>query len=289
MLIDTGFDQAECREALLNGLKEAEVKLSDIDYFITHVHGDHSGLVSELVTEENKVYCSRIDAGILQNTMSSKYWQEIDAVFESNGFPASRSTETGNRVKGFISGCNINFTFVNEGSVLQAGQYKLSCVMTPGHSPGHVCLYEADRKIFFSGDHILADISPNITSWLEMEDSLGCYLNSLDKVKQLDIDLVLPGHRSIIRDHKERISELKEHHRKRLAEILIILEKGPLNAYHVASQMKWDLKYDLWEQVASFQKWFATGEAIAHIEHLVKKRKLNKIQTADQILYELVT
>ena len=55
---------------------------------------------------------------------------------------------------------------------------------------------------------------------------LKAYLESLDKVYQLDIELVLPGHREVFRNAKERIQELKDHHRKRLDEIIAILEKG---------------------------------------------------------------
>lgn len=286
LLIDTGFHQAECREALLAGLKEADVKLSEIDYFITHVHGDHSGLVCELAAQESKIYCSQIDAQILQATMSSAYWQEMDALFGRHGFPVTRSQEAGNRVQGYISGGDMNFTFLVEGYELKIGQYRLSCVMTPGHSPGHVCLYEPVHKLLFAGDHILADISPNITVWREMEDSLGQYLQSLDMVKKMDVDLVLTGHRSLINDHQARILELQAHHQLRLEEILIILINGPLNAYQVASHMKWDLSYDFWEQVPPFQKWFATGEAIAHLEHLVQIKKLTKLEQAECILYE---
>ncbi len=287
LLIDTGFHQRECREALLTGLKEADVELSEIDYFITHVHGDHSGLVCELALAESKVYCSQTDAEILKATMGSEYWHGMDQFFKQHGFPVLRSSDAGNRVQGYISGSDMNFTFVNEGYELKIAQYSLSCIMTPGHSPGHVCLYEPYQKLLFAGDHILADISPNITAWREMEDSLGEYLQSLEKINQLDVNLVLPGHRSLISDHQRRIIELKEHHWQRLAEILLILESGPLSAYQIAGQMKWDLTYDDWEQVPSFQKWFATGEAIAHLEYLVHRNYLDKTEQADYIFYKL--
>jgi len=61
-----------------------------------------------------------------------------------------------------------------------------------------MCLYEPDKKIFVSGDHILADITPNISTWNELANPLKEYLSSLDKVYPLDVSLVLPGHRSLI-------------------------------------------------------------------------------------------
>jgi hypothetical protein len=53
-----------------------------------------------------------------------------------------------------------------------------------------------------------------------------------------------------------------------LNEVAAILEKGPQHAYRVASRMTWDLKADSWEAFPRAQKWFATGEAIAHLRYL---------------------
>ena len=64
------------------------------------------------------------------------------------------------------------------------------------------------KKILISGDHILSDITPNIQCWSDQEDPLKNYLASLDKVYQLDVDLVLPGHRRVFKNFRERISEL---------------------------------------------------------------------------------
>lgn len=287
LLIDTGFDWPECEEALRSQLTQLGVNLCDLDFFITHVHGDHSGLVYKLAVQDAAVYASETDARILHSTMTSEYWQKVDAIFSMHGFPLNKSSESGNRVQGYISGSELNFIFVNDGDMLQIGPYQFSCIMTPGHSPGHVCLYEAEKKLFFSGDHILNDISPNITVWLEAEDSLGNYLQSLDRVHELDVQLVLPGHRSMISNHRARILELKRHHEIRLAEILCILQNGSMNAYQVAGFMNWDLSYNSWEEFPSFQKWFATGEAIAHLEHLEHTQKIRKTETRNHILYEL--
>jgi hypothetical protein len=87
----------------------------------------------------------------------------------------------------------------------------------------------------------------------------------------MEIDLVLPGHRRLITDHKRRIAELKEHHERRLREVLSILGNDPRTAFQVASRMTWDLDCDSWEEFPRAQKWFATGEAIAHLRYLQRK------------------
>ena len=80
----------------------------------------------------------------------------------------------------------VDFTYVNDGDVLHYGGYHLQMVETPGHTPGHMCLYDADKKILFCGDHILGTITPNICIELSTENPLNDYLESLKKVEQLD-------------------------------------------------------------------------------------------------------
>jgi len=88
----------------------------------------------------------------------------------------------------------------------------------------------------------------------------------------MEIDLVLPGHRRLITDHRTRIAELKEHHERRLKEVFSILGDDPRTAFQVASRMTWDLDCDSWEEFPRAQKWFATGEAIAPLRYLERKR-----------------
>lgn len=102
---------------------------------------------------------------------------------------------------------------LREGDPIEIGDFSFRCIETPGHSPGHTCLYEPKRKILISGDHILSDITPNITIWPEMQDSLQKYLASFRMVCNLGVKLVLPGHRSIMDDLKGRIKALQEHPR----------------------------------------------------------------------------
>lgn len=56
--------------------------------------------------------------------------------------------------------------------MIEIGDLHIRCVATPGHSPDHVSLYEANNKILVAGDHILFDITPNIAYWMQMEDAL---------------------------------------------------------------------------------------------------------------------
>ncbi len=89
--------------------------------------------------------------------------------------------------------------------IIEAGDRTLRCIETPGHSFGHTCLYDAQKKVLFSGDHILSDITPNVQGWFPDWDPVAEYLKSLEKVSSLDVEVVLPGHRRVFRDMRGRI------------------------------------------------------------------------------------
>ena len=165
LLVDTGFNWAECKAAQLEAIAGLGLDWADIDFFITHVHGDHSGLVYALASPNSRVYCSQIDAEILQACMTRQYWLHINNTFVKSGFPPELIGEQGDTIKNFISGDELAFSYVKDGDRLEIGRYQLVCVSTPGHSPGHMCLYEPDHKLLLSGDHILAGITSNITTW----------------------------------------------------------------------------------------------------------------------------
>ena len=66
-----------------------------------------------------------------------------------------------------------------------------------------------------------------------------------------------------------------------------ILGKGSKNAYQVASQMSWDINYDSWDLFPVFQKWFATGEAIAHLKYLEERGLVQGKICGHQIVFSL--
>jgi len=275
LIIDTGWNQEECLNAMQAGLRELGVDIRKTDLFITHLHADHLGLAPFLASETSTIYFNQPDADRIR---SGTLWDDLLNFTRLNGFPESKLKGAIDSHPGFKFGLKkeVPFHILRDGDRINIGDKEFWCVETPGHTRGHMCLYEPRTKIFLAGDHLLNDISPTIQSWSDDWDPLEEYLKSLDKVYQFDIELVLPGHRSIINHYKERIQELKSHHQKRLEEIISILGKGSQDAYQIASQMTWDIMYDSWELFPISQKWFGMGEAIAHLKYLVQKGTIQK-------------
>jgi len=288
LIIDTGMNREECRSVLSTGLAELEVDLNQADFFITHLHADHLGLVSAIAADSSKIYFNQPDADIIHNEAGA--WEEYASFAVSNGFPEDgvrRAIQSHPGVK-YSAQSYRDFQILREGDVISIGNYSFQCIETPGHTPGHLCLYEPEQKIFISGDHILGNITPNISLFSDDENPLKEYLLSLDKVYNYDVRLVLPGHRTSFTNFRERIEELKHHHEVRANEVLAILEKdNSADAFHIAAQMTWDMSYESWELFPLMQKWFATGEAIAHLKYLEEEGKIRREIKGQKVLFSL--
>ncbi|MBW2308872.1 MAG: MBL fold metallo-hydrolase [Deltaproteobacteria bacterium] len=286
LIIDTGMNREECMKAMQDGLSELGVDLRETDFFITHLHADHLGLVSNLATNSSTIFFNQPDADRISGGF---LWDDMINFAGKSGFPENELRAALHNHPGYKYSPkgHVTFHILKEDNTISIGDYVFTCVETPGHTRGHMCLYESGKKIFISGDHILHDITPNIQLWSNKENPLNEYMASLDKVYGLDIELVLPGHRIIFRNCKKRIQELKKHHQHRADEVLSLLENGGQNAYQVASRMSWDITYASWDLFPVAQKWFATGEAIAHLKYLEEKGMVQREMRDHTIVFSL--
>jgi len=289
LIIDTGLNREECMDAMRIGLSKLGVNLRKTDFYITHSHADHFGLVSSLATESSKIYFNKPDAEEVEMAAKGGLWDDMGKYARLNGFPEEELKAALNNNPGHKYGSKLAVPLIilKEGDTISIGEYLFKGVATPGHTRGHMCLYEPDKRLLVSGDHILGDVTPNIQSWSDQGNPLYDYLASLDKVYELDVEVVLPGHRGILKNFRERVRELKKHHKKRAEEVLSILKKGSRNAFQVALEMKWNINAESWDLFPAQQKLFATGEAMAHLKYLVEKGMITKEMLDGKTVYSL--
>lgn len=268
VLIDTGFRQEEGRQALFSGLAELGVDSRDVDVVLTHLHADHSGLAPEVVGDTGWIYVSGLDRAYLESAGAAR-WAKNDEFYISEGFPPELLAQNrANPARALAPVPTKRYRTLEPGSVIEAGTRRLTCLFTPGHTPGQFCFWDEAEGILFTGDHVLFDISPNITPWAGMDNALGAYLDSLRAVRELPVRLALPGHRRP-GALKPRVDELLEHHARRLDEVVAVLRELPdCTAYQAASRMTWRIRSKNWEDFPLAQKWFAVGECVAHLDHL---------------------
>ncbi len=290
ILIDTGFRRPECYESLTAGIKEIGIDMGKTDILLTHLHGDHTGLAPDIVVPGTRVFISRTELPYMLKSIRSEGREKDRAVFLRMGFSEIEvgSLKNNDAWKMASDDEFTDYLPIDAGDVFTAGDYTLEAVSTPGHTPEHMCFWIKDRQILFTGDHVLFDISPNITGWRGVDDSLGDYLNSLREIDKYDVQLALPGHRET-GDFHARIAVLINHHEKRLEECLDVLRANPgISTYDLTGKMTWKIRCNSWEDFPLGQKWFAVGECHAHIRHLEKLGKARGDYDQDVVKYYAV-
>ncbi len=295
LLVDTGWNTDATLDSLKRQLAEIDINLKEINQIvITHIHLDHCGLAGRLKQLSG--------AKIAQHHLQKKYFEQryfnMDTLLAQmkqwlhiNGVPADelpnlQTTSVG--AARLVAPASPDITF-RGGETIPFGSFNFKVIWTPGHSPGHICLYEPTQKILFSGDHVLPTITSNIGLHPQSTSNpLGDFLNSLNIVNELEVNLVLPGHENPITDLQKRVDELLLHHEQRKAAILEILTPEPKTAYRISMEMTWLLDatvngvkgcdLGLWD------KRLALLETLSHLELSRIDGKVNKF-TRDSIVF----
>jgi glyoxylase-like metal-dependent hydrolase (beta-lactamase superfamily II) len=286
LLIDAGFDIPEAFAALRDGLRFSGFGFKDIaQIVITHIHPDHYGLADKLKQMSGATLAL---SDIEKEFIDSRYaktddlLKEMKHLFESSGVPEedlSELTEASMAVRQFVGVVKPDITLKN-GDKITVDSSEFKVVLTPGHSPGHICLYEPKRKLFFSGDHILPDIFPHVGLHPQSgENPLGDFFNSLEVLANLEVNFIFPGHGSVFSGFKLRLGELFRHHEQRQLTMTRIIENEMKTAYQIATEMPWMPSGEAvkFEKLSTFDKRLAVMETLAHLKLLVIEGKAEKI------------
>lgn len=285
-LIDAGPNLPNSEEYLEAYLDSMGVQFKDIKrLIITHAHPDHIGLASriqELSGAEVFLHEQEIEKLILQNPAAS----ERAGLLRQAGIPGDVVEQLAqwnkeNRSR-FMTKLDMNTVIPLKGREtfgFESG--KLEVIFTPGHSPGHICLYDPERKFLFSGDHILANISPN--PLLELapggqgrSKSLLQYLDSLRKVTQKPLEMVYPGHGSPFSDYPEALDRFYHYFRQREEAVFQLVGQQGKTAYEVA--------YELYPDMQGVDIFLGVSKAMGHLDLLVDEGRVRETEV-DGILY----
>lgn len=300
LLIDTGFRNQGCLDSMMAGINELGLDMSKTDILLTHLHSDHAGLAPVLAEPTSRVYLSRGEVPWLCGESQWTLWMEdnrryvragfskeqvMNIIKHSNEKQAAAAEKSSMAEKMSAASKFEDYLPIDEGDEFICGDYCLKAVATPGHTPLHMCFWLENEKIMLTGDHVLFDITPNITLWQGVDDSLGDFLESLRKIDGYDVELALPGHRGR-GDFHERVDQLIKHHDRRLDECLGIVEKNPgLSVYDIAGRMSWKIRCSSWEDFPMGQKWFAVGECHSHLRHLERLGKIAADESEEVIRF----
>jgi glyoxylase-like metal-dependent hydrolase (beta-lactamase superfamily II) len=286
LLIDTGFDTPEAFAALRDGLRFSGFGFKDITQIVvTHIHPDHYGLADKLKQMSGaKVALSEVEAKFIDSryVKTDALLKKVRSLFKSNGVPEEDLTELSDAsmaVRKFVGVVPPDIKLKN-GDKITVDSSEFKVVLTPGHSPGHICLYEPKRKLFFSGDHILPDIFPHVGLHPQSgENPLGDFFNSLEVLANLEVSFIFPGHGSVFSGFKLRLGDLYRHHEQRQLAIKRIIEDDMKTAYQIATEIPWMPGGEAvsFDKLSAFDKRLAVMETLAQLKLLMIEGKAEKV------------
>ena len=294
LLVDTGWNTRQTFAALEKQLTEIGVGFEDITHIIiTHFHPDHYGLAGKLKElSKAKIALHQVERDFIYSryiSMDSLLAETAD-LLHLHGVPQEelpRLQGASLEVVKYVSPISPEIT-LHGGERIPHGGFNFEVVWTPGHSPGHVCLYEPKQKVLLSGDHLLPTIFPNVGLHPQSgENPLGDYLHSLQVVEQLEVDLVLPAHEHVFTGLKQRIKELYRHHEDRKAAIINVLREGAKTAYEVSFKIPWIINGVTmsFEELPALDKRLAVMSALAHLEPLCAEGQAERSSGDGTVVY----
>ena len=246
----------------------------------THCHPDHVGNGAWLASRFDCVITmpqsEYLTAHALAEEHSGYGTPQTCALFRAHGLEPERVANLaarGNRYRLGVPELPLRYDRLMAEDELVVGASRWRVIPGYGHSPEHASLYSADLGVLIAGDMLLPKITTNVSVWpIEPDgDPLERFLGSLDRFASLPPDtLVLPSHGLPFTGIHERLGELRAHHAARLAEI----EAAASTPVTAASILPLLFRRTLDAQ----QLFFAMGEAIAHLNHLGRRRRLQRRQ-----------
>ena len=124
LIVDTGWNRQDCMSVLVSGLDECGVNLEQADFFITHMHADHSGLVSTLAKEGAIVYFGQADADIVR-FITPEHWEKMIAMARKCGFPGEELQKAVGNHPGrrYSPDSSLNISVARDGDTILAGDH----------------------------------------------------------------------------------------------------------------------------------------------------------------------
>lgn len=296
-VVDTGLhtpESARAWDALLaaggplGGLPVTRV-------LVTHMHPDHVGMAGWLTRRFGcKLWMSReeyLNCRVLAADTGRQPPDDAIDFYRAAGWRASDLDDYRSRFGGFgkmIHTLPDSYRRLRDGDELRIGAHSWQVVVGTGHSPEHACLYCPELRLMISGDQVLPAISSNVSVFPTEPDAdpLTDWLQSIDKIRRQVPDevLVLPAHNEPFRGLHARLDHLAAGHARGLDRLRETLRE-PKRAVDVfgalfARPITGDDPHLLQ---------LATGESLAHLNHLVGRGEAGMTAAADGVRrYRLV-
>jgi glyoxylase-like metal-dependent hydrolase (beta-lactamase superfamily II) len=285
-VVDCGYGDAATRALWETHFARTLGGLPVTRIIATHYHPDHLGnarwLMERFGCPVLMTQAEFLTAHAVLEQRAAHSHADICALFAAHGmtpdFVAALSAR-GNAYRRGVPEAPDRFRGILDGDDVIAGGSPWRVICGHGHSPDHASLHSVARGLLVSGDMLLPRISTNVSTAPADPDGdpLARFLNSIAATAMLPPEtLVLPSHGLPFRGIALRVAQLQTHHADRLAELQDAVDAAaePVSAADVLPVL-FSRELDLQ------QRFFAMGEAIAHLNHLWHRARIRRSVAAD--------
>jgi glyoxylase-like metal-dependent hydrolase (beta-lactamase superfamily II) len=287
-LFDTGVNSQESFSKLESSLKSLGKTIREIDrIFITHFHMDHCGIAGRIQEISGAaVLMSEIDGQWIcdyQKAMPDA--GQFKKTYRQHGLK-EKTIEAIVRLLNSFRKTTVPFRvdrYMKPYESQRVGDFTFEVIPTPGHTRGQVCFFFRKKGILLSGDHVLPQITPNLSPdpYHPEFRPLYSFLDSMNQIKDLPVARIYPAHGEPFRDLKARIKEVQEHHEERKGLILASVTRGPKTAFQISCEIFGD-------NLLEFDQFLAVNETYAHLLELKEEALVRQEQAEDHLLYVTV-
>ncbi|MFC4552668.1 MULTISPECIES: MBL fold metallo-hydrolase [Halorussus] len=296
-LVDPGPGSEEAWAALLDGLEARELGPTDVtQVLVTHPHPDHFGLAARLREHGARVVASPTAARIIEDFEARlDYEQSYFAdFFERHGMARSTAELVTDLPESFLQAAPSVETdlVLDDGETVEVHDTTLTAEAVQGHAPGEtIFTYETEgddgepSRRALVGDQVLLDITPNPLLQPPEEEGgerprvLPAFNRSLADLREREFDLLLPGHREVIENPRERITEILNAHEERTANVKSIVD-GPTTAVEVMEA--------LFDDLPATEYFSGMSEAVGHLDVLEARGEVEPRERGGVVVYEEV-
>jgi glyoxylase-like metal-dependent hydrolase (beta-lactamase superfamily II) len=285
VLVDTGMHEAGSLAHLERALDQVALRIEHVRLVVlTHAHVDHCG--------EAPTIAGRAGCEVWLHPDHEHYTRSLEdpeqsllrraEVARQSGVPEAglrrwleqrRGQGTGQA--GVLHADRDLVPGVTVGTDL--GDWEV--IETPGHAPSHVCLYQRERRLLISGDHLLGRISLYFdVGWTP--DPVGEFLTSLDRIEGIDARLALAGHGRPFNDVAAHIEGNRALVAARLEAVRALLAGAPATAWDLAARLYGELF------VAATAQWLLS-KSLAYLTHLERLGEVRRDGSGEAELWSL--
>jgi glyoxylase-like metal-dependent hydrolase (beta-lactamase superfamily II) len=247
-LVDTGPKTAEAQEALEAGLREAGVRVEDLDQILlTHYHCDHVGLLEQLLEQSGaKVYAHPFTGPLISRAPAyeTARVEFYEGLYRGLGLNEEQKARAMGQIYDYLDYVGVAHVdqALEEGDRLP-GHEEWEVYHTPGHALDHLSLFDAAGKRMLLGDHVIKRISSN--AFLEPPHRAGeerprmlmLYREALRKVMELDWEIGYSGHGEEITGHRELLAKRLADMERRQANVLETVRSGKTTGMEITLSM----------------------------------------------------